>query len=131
MPFAATWMDLESVILSEVSQTEKEKYCMTSLVCCCCSCLAAKSCPILCKPMDCSPPGSSVQRISQARMLEWVASSFSRGSSHPRDQIHASCIGRWIFCHGAIREAWIPYMQNLKRGTTDELIYKTEKDSQA
>ena len=33
MPFAATWMDLESVILSEVSQTEKEKYCMTSLMC--------------------------------------------------------------------------------------------------
>ena len=33
LPFAATWMDLESVILSEVSQTEKEKYCMTSLIC--------------------------------------------------------------------------------------------------
>ena len=33
MPFEATWMDLESVILSEVSQTEKEKYCMTSLIC--------------------------------------------------------------------------------------------------
>ena len=33
MPFATTWMDLESVILSEVSQTEKEKYCMTSFIC--------------------------------------------------------------------------------------------------
>ena len=33
MPFEATWMDLESVVLSEVSQTEKEKYCMTSLIC--------------------------------------------------------------------------------------------------
>ena len=33
MPFAATWMDLETVILSEVDQTEKEKYCMTSLIC--------------------------------------------------------------------------------------------------
>ena len=32
MPFAATWMDLETVILSEVSQTEKEKYCITSLI---------------------------------------------------------------------------------------------------
>ena len=33
MPFAATWMDLEIIILSEVSQTEKEKYCMISLIC--------------------------------------------------------------------------------------------------
>ena len=39
----------------------------------------------LCGPMDCSPPASSVQGISQARILEWVAISFSRGSSRPRD----------------------------------------------
>ena len=37
-----------------------------------------------CNPMDCSPPGSSVHRISQATILEWVAISFSRGSSNPR-----------------------------------------------
>ena len=36
--------------------------------------------------MDCSPPGSSVHGVSQARVLEWVAISFSRGSSQPRDQ---------------------------------------------
>ena len=41
----------------------------------------AQSCPTLCDPMDCSLPGSSVHRIFQARVLEWVASSFSRGSS--------------------------------------------------
>ena len=40
-----------------------------------------QSCPTLCDPMDCSPPGSSVHGISQARMLEWVVISFSRGSS--------------------------------------------------
>ena len=43
-------------------------------------------CPTLCDPMDCGPPGSSVHGIFQARILEWVAISFSRGSSHPRDR---------------------------------------------
>ena len=41
----------------------------------------------LCDPMDCSPPGSTVDGILQANILEWVAISFSRGSSRPRDQI--------------------------------------------
>ena len=50
--------------------------------------------PTLCDPMDCSPPGSSVHGILQARILEWVAISFSRGSSWLRDQIRVSCIGR-------------------------------------
>ena len=49
---------------------------------------------ILCDPTDCSLPGSSVHGISQARILEWVAISFSRGSSWPRDQTRGSCIGR-------------------------------------
>ena len=58
-----------------------------------CYCLAAKSC-FFCIPMDYSPPGSSVHKISQARILEWVAISFFRGSwsSCPRDQTHVSCI---------------------------------------
>ena len=45
----------------------------------------AQSCTTLCDPIDCSLPGSSIHGISQARILEWVASSFSRGSSRPRD----------------------------------------------
>ena len=48
-------------------------------------------CPTLCEPMDCSLPGSSVRGFSQARILEWVAISFSRGSSWPRDRTHVSC----------------------------------------
>ena len=52
----------------------------------------AQSCPTLCDPMDCSPPGSSVHGIFQARILEWVAISFSRGSSRPRDWTRVSCI---------------------------------------
>ena len=46
--------------------------------------LVAQSCPTLCDPTDCSPPGSSVHGTLQARMLEWVAISSSRGSSPPR-----------------------------------------------
>ena len=49
-------------------------------------CLVAKSCLTLCNPMDCSPPGSSAHGISQARILEGVAISFSRGSSPSRDR---------------------------------------------
>ena len=59
----------------------------------------AKLCLILCDPRRDSPPGSSVHGISQARILEWFASSFSRGSSHPRDRTHASCIGKRILYH--------------------------------
>ena len=46
----------------------------------------AQPCPTLCDPMDCSPPGSSVRGILQARILEWVAMPSSRGSSWPRDR---------------------------------------------
>ena len=48
--------------------------------------LVAKLCLTLCDPMDCSPPGSSVRGISQERILESVALSYSRVSSRPRDQ---------------------------------------------
>ena len=50
----------------------------------------AQLCPILCDPMDCSPPGSSIHGILQARILEWITIPFSRGSSLPRDQTHIS-----------------------------------------
>ena len=52
----------------------------------------AQSCPTLCDPMDCSLPGSSLHGILQARVLEWVAISSSRGSSQPRDQTRVSHI---------------------------------------
>ena len=55
--------------------------------------------------MDCVPPGSSVYGILQARILEWVALSFSRGSSQPRVQIQVSCTGRQILYHCATKEA--------------------------
>ena len=52
---------------------------------CCCHCSVAQSCLTLCDPEDCSLPGSSVHGILQARILEWAAISFSRGSLQPRD----------------------------------------------
>ena len=57
-----------------------------------------KLCPTLCDPMDCSSPGSFVHGILQARILEWVAVLFSRGSSRPRDRIHISCITGTEYC---------------------------------
>ena len=62
-----------------------------------CCYLVAKSCATLCHSMDCGPPGSSVHGISQARILEWVAISFSRGSSQPRDRTQVSCIAGRCF----------------------------------
>ena len=60
-------------------------------------CLVSKLCPTLCNPSDCSPPGSSVHGILQARILEWVAVPFSRRSSQPRDQTHVSLIASEFF----------------------------------
>ena len=57
----------------------------------------AQTCRILCNPMGCSPPGSSVHGILQGRILEWVATpSSSRGSSRPVNQIRVSCTGRQV-----------------------------------
>ena len=60
-------------------------------------CLVAQLCPILCDPMDYTPPGSSVHGILQARILEWVAMPPSRGSFQPRDQTQVSCIAGGFF----------------------------------
>ena len=51
----------------------------------------------LCDSMDYSPPGSSVHGILQARILEWIAIPFSKGSSHPRDRAWVSCIASGFF----------------------------------
>ena len=60
-------------------------------------CLVTKLYPTLGDPMDCSPPGSSVHRISQARTLERVVISFSRRSFQPRDGTLISCNGRFLY----------------------------------
>ena len=67
--------------------------------------LVAQSCPILCNPMDCSLPGSSVHGILQAKILEWVVISFSRGSFQPRNRTQVSCTADRFFTLWATREA--------------------------
>ena len=57
-------------------------------------CVFAQLCPTICNPMACSPPGTSVHGIPQARILEWVAISYSRESSKLRGWTFISCIGR-------------------------------------
>ena len=77
-------------------------------------------------PLDCSPPGSSVLGIFQARILEWAAISYSRVSSWSRDQTCISsifCIDRWILYHHAIWEA--PY--NLLNYDKEARIYSGER----
>ena len=66
--------------------------------------LCCFSCVWLCEPMNCSPPSSSVRGISQARILEWVAIPFSRGSSRPRDRTWASHIADGFLTIWATRE---------------------------
>ena len=78
---------------------------------CCCNdvFVCAQLCSTLFDPKDCGPPGSSsVHGIFQARILKWVAISFSRGSSLPRDRTQVSlvsCIGRQLLYHCATWEA--------------------------
>ena len=69
-----------------------------------CSPLVTQLRLIPCDPMDCSPPGLSVHRIFQARILEWVAIFFSRGSSWPRDQTQVTYIAGRHFTIWAPRE---------------------------
>ena len=63
----------------------------------------ARSCAMPCDPTDCSPPGSPAHGIPQARIPDWVTTSFSRRSSQPRED--PACNGRWILYHWATWEA--------------------------
>ena len=71
--------------------------------------LSLQSPPTLCDPVDCSPPGSSVHGILQARTLEWVAISFSGVYSRPRDRTLVSYIAGGFFTTSATWEALFPF----------------------
>ena len=79
----------------------------------------AQSCLTLCDPMDCSLPGSSIHGIFQARVQEWAAISFSRGSSQPRDWTQVSCIIDRCFT------AWVK--KDMQRSFINEEILNISK----
>ena len=83
--------------------TQSLRYLLSGSLKVCCVC--AQSHPTLSDPLDYSPPRSSVHGIFQARILEWVALPFSRGSSQPRDWTWVFCISGELFTHWTIREA--------------------------
>ena len=89
---------------------------------------AAQSCPTLCDPMDCSPPGSSLHGILQARVLEWGAISFSRGSSQPRDRTRFSRISGGHSNLWATREALKSVLNGTKATRTQMIMLMWAKN---
>ena len=81
-------LTVEFLLYSKVKESEVAQLCLT-----------------LCDPVDCSPPGYSIHRVFQARVLDWVAISFSRGSFRPRGWTQVSHIAGRCFTIWAIREA--------------------------
>ena len=81
-----------------------------------CACVCAKSlqsCPTLCNPIDCSPPGSSVHGILQTRILEWVAKPFSRESSRlgiEPSSLMSPALAGWFF---TIRATWEAHARHI------------------
>ena len=99
-----------------------------SILYCYMYCLVTQSCPSLWQPCKCSLPGSSVHGISQAKLLEWVAISFSRGSSQPRDQTWVSCTAGRFFTIWATREAhWQSTIYPLASETRHIFFFHTTK----
>ena len=93
---------------------------------CVCVCVCTPLCPTLCNPTDCSPPGFSVQGISQVRTLEWVVMPSSRGSSLPKDRTHLSCVycvaGRFLTAESWGKHSQLPtvcdkHSSNLTKNT--------------
>ena len=100
-----SWLILKLVVIGKLSAPVQMLWVMTltdTSVSSICVCLVTQSCLTLCDPLDCSPPGSSVHGIFQAKMLEWVAISCSRGSCWPRGWTRIYCVsdtGRQILDH--------------------------------
>ena len=98
---------------------------------CTLSCSVAQSCPALCDRIDHSPPGSSVNGILQARILEWISTPFSRGSSGPKDWTQVSVAGRF-FTLWVTREAHVncqkTFCENSKAGSVICDIWKKREE---
>ena len=103
-----------------IRYSEREKQHSHNLLCVCAKLL--QSCPTLCDPMDCSPPGSSVYGILQAKIMEWVAMPFFRDLSNPgveptfftspvleRQVLHHQCHLRCLFMHVCVQHIFFIY----------------------
>ena len=88
-----------------------------------------QSCLTLCDPMDCSPPGSSVHGILQARILEWVAITFL-GSSGPKDQTWVFCLADRFFIVWATREAQKAHLNDLALKSNARELYDSDKEKE-
>ena len=82
----------------------------------------------LCNPMDCSPPGFSVHGVFQARILEWVAISFSRRSSRPRDWTWFSCIGKPKLIQIETKKKKKPFLKDMYSALRFRSLFKRKKD---
>ena len=118
---SALFIPIRTQTCYNISQLEKSHPWSVSASLCC-GCVCAQLCLILWDPVGHSLPGSSVHEIFQARILEWAAISFSRGSSWPRNGTHVSCIGRWIFTTAPPRKPSILF-QTCKRNHLHTLLY--------
>ena len=87
------WLALTQAASSAEARCQANSTCQgcTCVCVCVCVCVHTKLCLTLSNPSDCSPPGSSIHGILQARRLEWIAMPSSRGSSPPRDRTRVSC----------------------------------------
>ena len=101
---------LATVATTEWHSVEREEHTWRTLTSGHSLCVSRSVVSTLSNPMDCNLPGSSIHGILQARILEWVAISFSRRSSQPRDRNHVSCIAGRFFTIWATREALRPFL---------------------
>ena len=90
--------------------------------------LAPQSCPILCDHMDCSPLGSSVRRILQARILEWATVAISRRSLQPMDWSQVSCIAGRFFTIWAIKHSINCHIQGRQLQFSSSKMYMFKVD---
>ena len=111
------WPWFSGKTLGKIVQLKVDRTLITVLPlfkCACMCVLVTQSCLTLSNPVDWSPPGSSVHGILQARILEWVAISFSRGSSWPRDQTWDSSTAGRFFTVWVTREVYCCLIQHIK-----------------
>ena len=106
------WSQWSSGRMRAMSFKSLKKFLLVMAVDCAVLCLVSQSCLTLCDPMVCSLPGSSVHGMLPARILDWVAYPFSRGSSQPKDQTGVSCIAGRFFTCWATREAFATPVQS-------------------